>query len=168
MVDDIITASKCGKQVVQTNSAVNKFVKLKKLTLSETKRARIHVGKTKCDQCLNIKVNNEPIKESLKEKYLGDYMTNLANPKATIHDRKQKGYGILSKMKAILDDIPLGSKRFEIGCTLRESWFVNGTIFNSEIWNAYNENYLNLLQVLEKYCGSFLEHKAKCHVKCSI
>ena len=65
-------------------------------------------------QCLNIKVNNEPIKESQKEKYLTDYMTNLANPKSTIQDCKQKGYCIPSKIKPILEDIPLGYKRFEI------------------------------------------------------
>lgn len=150
MVDDILTASKCGMQVVKTNSAVKHFVKLKKLTLSENKCARIHIGKTRCDQCMNIKVNKEPIRESHKEKYLGDYMTKNANPKDTIQDRKQKGYGILSKMRAILEDIPLGSERFKIGCNLRESWFINGTLFNSEIWNAFNENDIKMLQVLDR------------------
>ena len=111
MIDNIITASNCGKQVIKTNAAVNTFIKLKKLKLSESKCARIHVGKGKCDQCLPIVVNKKPIKESYQEKYLGDYMTKNANPKATIEDRKQKGNGILSKMHAILEDIPLGSER---------------------------------------------------------
>ena len=101
MVDDLITASKFGKQVIQTNSVVNKFDKL-----SKTKCAIIHAGQTKCEQCLKSKANNEPIKESQKEKYLGDYMNNLANSQTTIQDRKQKGYGILSKMYAILKNIP--------------------------------------------------------------
>ena len=48
MVDDVITASKCGNQVVKTNSVVNTFVKLKKLELSKSKCSRIHVGKSKC------------------------------------------------------------------------------------------------------------------------
>ena len=88
MIDDIITANNCGKQVIQTNAAVNTFIKLKKLKLSESKCARIHVGKGKCDQCLPIVVNKKPIKESHQETYLGDYMTKNANPKATIENRK--------------------------------------------------------------------------------
>ena len=35
MVDDVIAASKCGKQTVLVNNAVTTFVKLKKLELSE-------------------------------------------------------------------------------------------------------------------------------------
>jgi hypothetical protein len=112
MVDDIIAVSKCGNQVVSTNTAVNTFTKLKKLELSVPKCARIHIGKAnKCDKCPTISVNNIEIKESQKEKYLGDFITKYANPKATIQDRKQKGYGILSEIKAILSDIPLGVKR---------------------------------------------------------
>ena len=57
-------------------------------------------------------------------------MTKNVYPKDTIQDRKQKGYGILSKMRVILENIQSGSQRFEIGCTLRKSWFVNGTLFN--------------------------------------
>ena len=33
------------------------------------------------------------IKESEKEKYLGDYLTKYANPLATMQDRLQKGNG---------------------------------------------------------------------------
>ena len=41
-------------------------------------------------------------------------------------------------MKAILKDIPLGSRRFQIGLTLRESWFLKGNFYNSEVWCSYN------------------------------
>ena len=39
MVDDVICASKCGSQVVSSNSAVTTFVKLKRLDLGEKKCA---------------------------------------------------------------------------------------------------------------------------------
>ena len=81
---------------------------MKKLELSESKCARLHIGKLKCDQCLNISVNGKPIKESQKEKYLGDYLTSYASPTATLQERKCKGYGILGEIRAILNDIPLG------------------------------------------------------------
>ena len=59
MVDDKVTASKCGNQVVSTSTAVNTFVELKNLELSETKCSRIHVGKNKCHQCPPIMVNKD-------------------------------------------------------------------------------------------------------------
>ena len=89
MVDDVITASKCGTQVVKTNSTVGTFIKLKKLQLSETRCCRLHIGKNKCETCPAISVNSEPIKETHEEKFLGDYLTSYANPKATMHDRKK-------------------------------------------------------------------------------
>ena len=79
-----------------TNSVVNTFVKLKKLELNKTKCSRLHVGKSKLKSCSSICVDKDQIKESQKEKYLGDFLTTHANPKATIQDRKTKGYGILS------------------------------------------------------------------------
>ena len=53
-------------------------------------------------------------------------------------------------MRAILEDIPLGSKRLEIGLTLRDAWFVNGTLYNSEVWCSYSEKDLEVLNVLDR------------------
>ena len=147
MVDDVICASKCGSQVVSSNSAVTTFVKLKKLDLGEKKCARLHIGGKEAQNCPQIFVNGKPINESEKEKYLGDYLTKYANPKATIQDRQQKGNGILSNIRAILEDIPLGKRRLEIGITLREAWFIKGTLYNSEVWCSYSENDLKALYV---------------------
>ena len=92
-------------------------------------------------------MNSEPIKKSHEGKNLGDYLTSYANPKATILDRKKKGNGILSEMSAILNDIQLSKRRFEMGMTLRQSWFINGTLFNSEIWSAFSENDIKVFNV---------------------
>ena len=151
MVDDVLCASKCGTQVIASNATVTTFVELKKLELSEKKCARLHIGRTNlCQDCPKISINGSNIRESQKENYLGDYLTKYANPLATIQDRQQKGQGILSNMKAILDDIPLGSKRLEIGITLREAWFINGTLYNSEVWCSYSKNSLKCLSVLDR------------------
>ena len=77
-------------------------------------------------------------------------MTTKANPKATILDRKFYGNGIISKIIAIIKDIPLGSPRYKIGCTLRESRFINATIFNIQIWSAYSDLDIQVLQVLDR------------------
>ena len=94
--------------------------------------------------------NGRPVNESQKEKYLGDFLTKNANPKDTIINRKQRGHGILAKMRAILSEVPLGSQRLEIGLTLRQAWFINGTLFNSEVWCAFSESDLKVLEVLDR------------------
>ena len=81
---------------------------------------------------------------------MGDYLTKYASPAATMIDRKSKGYGVLGEIKAILNDIPLGSRRVEIGLTLREAWFLNGTLYNSEVWCNYNKSDLTDLEVLDR------------------
>ena len=45
MVDDVVTASKCGTTTVALNATVNSFVERKKLALSFDKCARIHIRK---------------------------------------------------------------------------------------------------------------------------
>ena len=40
-------------------------------------------------------------------------------------------------MSAILQHIPLGNKITEIGLILRNTWFLNGCLFNSEAWTGF-------------------------------
>ena len=139
MVDDVITASKCGATGSALNATVNTFMKMKKLELNEKKCAKIHIGgKNSADTCNKHKVGNEYINDSQKEKYLGDFVTKSANSKETIKERKQKGYGALAEIAAILRDIPLGNKRIRVGLELRHALFLNGVLFNSETWTCYN------------------------------
>ena len=53
-------------------------------------------------------------------------------------------------MRAILQDIPLGVRRYEMGLTLRQAWFLNGTLYNSEVWCALSKSDLNVLEVLDQ------------------
>ena len=50
----------------------------------EKKCARLHIEVGNVKNCPLIFVNGKLINESEKEKYLGDYLTKHANPKATI------------------------------------------------------------------------------------
>ena len=72
------------------------------------------------------------MKSSVKEKYLGDFLTNKANSKATIEDRDARGNVIMFQMFAMLQDIPLGNRRIEARIVLRHAWFLNGCLFNSD------------------------------------
>jgi hypothetical protein len=150
MVDDIITASKCGTTAVTLNAMVTTFVDQKKLKLSDAKCKKIHIGsKHSRENCDDHFVNGKPMEQSDKEKYLGDYLTSAANSKETVKERKARGYAVLSQMHAILSDIPLGKYRTEMGLELRHAWFLNGVLFNSEVWTGISENDLNDLAVID-------------------
>ena len=66
-----------------------------------------------------------------KEKYLGDIVHSNGKQHATIVERLSEGYGILANIKALLDDIPLGHRRTQIGLELRQAWFINGVLYNT-------------------------------------
>ena len=65
--------------------------------------------------CTQVLVNEKTFKEAEKETYLGDYLNKYANPPDTMEDRRQKGEGIVSNITVMLEDVPLGKKRLEVG-----------------------------------------------------
>ena len=151
MVDDIVTVSKCGATSVAINACVNSFIEQKKLKLNPEKCAKIHVGRKSSESnCPKNLVHKEQMKHSDKEKYLGDYLTKEANSKETIKSRIIRGHAVLSQMTAFLNDIPLGKYRTEVGLTLRHAWFLNGCLFNSEVWSGYHKSDIDELEKIDR------------------
>ena len=76
MVDDIITAVKCGSTAIAYNSIVNAFIESKKLKLGNKKCGKIHIGsKSSIKMCPEQSIHGEALKCSEKEKYLGDFVS---------------------------------------------------------------------------------------------
>ena len=84
-----------------------------------------------------------------KKKYLSDYITDKCNSKETIKQRTTRGYAVMSQMTSLLNDIPLGKRRIQMGLTLRNTWFLNGCLINSEVWTGYSENDLKELEIID-------------------
>ena len=82
------------------------------------------MGKKK-DECYDIKVHEENMKDSISEKYLGDYFRNDGKNDSTINDRILRVYSYLSEIRALLTDMPYGRRRVQIGLMLRDAMFVN-------------------------------------------
>ena len=76
MVDDVLCVTKCSNATITSNATINSFMELNKLTLSAEKCSKIHIGK-KTHQCPKLKVHENEMKESQKEKYLGDIISML-------------------------------------------------------------------------------------------
>ena len=81
---------------------------------------------------------------------------------ATIEDRVSKGYGIASQIMAIINDIPIGNYRVEIGLKLRQAMLINGVIFNSEGWHDVRDEHI---KALEKVDESLLRSLLQSHAK---
>ena len=87
-----------------------------------------------------MKVNTEAMKNFEKKKYRGNFLTKDANSNATLAARKYHAYAILAEIWAFLTEITLGCIIMEIGMALQDAWFVNGILFNSEVWGSYANN----------------------------
>ena len=164
MVDDILSVQKCSQKSLLINSVINGFIESKKLTLSSSKCNRIHISKKKEDlnECTNLKVHNENMNNSKQEKYLGDIVDRSGKIRATIEERKSKGYAIVAEILAILDEIPLGQYKMEIGLKLRQAMLINGVLFNSEAWHDVTNKEIKLLESVDEH---LLRSLVKGHAK---
>ena len=153
MVDDILTVQKCSTNAVKMNATVNAFIESKKLKLSEKKCHRIHVKSKKSKnepECLPLKIHDQKMNNTKQEKYLGDLIDSTGTIRKTIEDRRNKGYGIVSEILAILEDIPLGRFKMEIGLMLRQAMLINGILFNSESWHSVSETEYRMLEAVDE------------------
>ena len=58
-------------------------------------------------------------------KFLGDLVNTSGTIRKTVEERRNKGYGIVTEIIAILDEIPLGRYKLEIGLKLRQAMLLN-------------------------------------------
>ena len=91
-----------------------------------------------------------------KEKYLGDYIDKSGKIKATIEDRVGKGWGILSEIRAIINEVPLGRYKVEIGLQLRQAMLINGLLYNSEAWHSVSNEDISALEKIDEALLRFL------------
>ena len=148
MVDDIIAVSNV-ENTTKTNVMINTFIESKKLKLSESKCFRLHIGKEH-ENCPSLKVHEHNMKESEREKYLGDIVDSNGKVQATIESRTKKGQGIITEIMSIINEIPFGEHQTEVALKLREAMFINGMLFNSESWHGVTKANVAALEVVDQ------------------
>ena len=67
--------------------------------------------------------------------------------KPTILSRISKGYGAISNILAITNEVPLAHWRIEAGLKLRQAMFLNGTLFNSEAWQGISPGEIEMIDM---------------------
>ena len=168
MVDDLLSIQKCSMDSVKANAVVNAFVESKKLTLSKNKCHKIHINnkqnknKKNNVKCPTLKVHEAEMEDSVREKYLGDVIDENGKIRATIEDRQKRGFAIVSEILAILEEIPLGRHKMEIGLHLRQAMLLNGMLYNSEAWHNITEEEVKILEKVDEY---LLRSLVKAHSK---
>jgi hypothetical protein len=160
MVDDIICVSKLDKTLIM-NKTINSFIEHKKLELSDDKCSRIHIG-LEHTKCPALNVHNNMMKDSGKEKYLGDIIDSTGKIQATINDRKARGSGIIAEIMSIISEIPFGKYKFEVAMKLRQAMFLNGILYNSEAWHGVTRKQIKILESVDE---SLLRSILKAHSK---
>ena len=111
----------------------------KKLKLSSEKCSVIHVGKEK-HKCYKLKVHGSTMHQTDCTKYLGDMIHKNYKVTANLAARLVKALASFSVIRAILEDIPLGTYRIQVGLELRKDLFVNSVLFNCETWHGLKDS----------------------------
>ena len=149
MVDDIMAIQKCSTMSLHMNVSINTFIELEKLTLSKKKCHNVHIGKQN-KECPALKIHGSKMETSDRETYLGDVLDKTGKARPNIEARKAKGYGIVSEILAITNEIPLGHWKIEAGLKLRQAMLVNGILFNSEAWHGVSTEDLIILEKVDE------------------
>ena len=149
MIDDIATITKCGLPSLQMNNYINRQVEMKKLRFNCSKCKKIHLG-AKCLCCPTLYAHDSIIKESSLEKYVGDMISEDCTVQKCLAFRVSKGIGIIAQLMSLLAEVTLGVHYFEVAMQLRESIFLNGILFNTEVWYGLKEQDMKELEHVDE------------------
>ena len=69
-----------------------------------------------------------------EDTYLGGVISDTCNNDRKLEKATNKAIGIVSVIMAMLQEISFGQHYFEIAAILRESFFINGILWNLETW----------------------------------
>ena len=97
MIDDLLCIQKCNKSY----TAMNTFVELKKLNISDGKCNQMHIGKS-VDICSELKVHLEAMNKSNIEKCLGDIVSTSGNIKENISKHVCEEFAVIIEINNIL------------------------------------------------------------------
>ena len=78
----------------------------------------------------NVKMDSKK-----EQNYLGDLLSSDGSHTKNIHDRRNKGYGIINQIVQILESTYFGKYYFQVAMVLRESLFLSSILLNFTIYS---------------------------------
>ena len=85
-----------------------------------------------------------------EDMYLGDIISSDGKNKKNVEKRISKGLGIITQIMNLLEIISFGSHYIEIALLLRESMFINGILFNAEVWYGFTSTEIGEFEKLDR------------------
>ena len=166
VVDDTLAVSECGNKSLEKNAVVNTFVETRRLELHKDKSVVVHIGKpSKCETtCPTLKVHNDTMPVTNATKYIGNYVTSTGTNKATIEDRRNKGWGKVASIMGILGEVGVGPHRVEAGLLLRKAILHSSLLYSAEAWSNVGAKELKRLEQVDTHLLKLLLGG---HSKCS-
>ena len=104
MIDDVLAVSECSVESVKLNATIQSKVANKNLELGHEKCFKMHIGQ-KSECCPTLKVGNEIMLSSNREKYSGDILTTDGRITSNIEEIYNKGIGIVNQILGYLKEI---------------------------------------------------------------
>ena len=154
MVDDTLNISKCGIDSGLATAHLNAQTNLKKLQYGESKCKKLHIGKShaicpnnaidawKLEKpeeeaksildLVDTEAGKHLIETTSHDKYLGDILQDNGKNTINIEERGKRGFGAVTQICQLLDDLCLGSFHFECAKVFRDSLLLSTLLSNSE------------------------------------
>ena len=132
--DVLHRCTECGNNSVVKNAVINSFVEANTLEMHVDKSKVLHVGNArKCNQpCPTLKIHDDKMHEAQSFKYLGNTITTNGGNRATIEDRRNRGWGKVALIMGLLGEVELWANRMEAGLLLRKAILTSGLLFSAE------------------------------------
>ena len=90
------------------------------------------------------------MKKVAQSKYLGDNISADGRMLTTIETRSKKALGSISLIMTMLKELCLGKHYFKIAMTLRNLYFLNSVLCNSEVWYPLKKSDLQGIVAADK------------------
>ena len=141
LIDDIICVTNCSSDSVRMNSIIQSKLHGKQLLLGHKKCFQMHIGKN-AECCPSLNVNNEKMKTTNRERYLGDVLTTNCKVDDNVHDRISKGMGYANEILSILKEVSFGYHFFEMALQFRNAKLINGMLCSIEALYGLKNSHL--------------------------
>ena len=124
----------------------------------------MHIGPNS-EKCEQLKVHDTPMLTKVKQKYLGDIISNSGNNSENIKERCKVGQQAISQIKSSLNDINFGRYMIQTGLLMRDSIFTSKVLLNSEVWHSVTKAQVEDLEMTDRM---LMRHILNAHCKTGI
>ena len=85
-----------------------------------------------------------------QDTYLGDVISSDGKNRKNVENRISTGIRIITQILNLLEIVSFGKHYIETDPLLRESMFINGVLFNAEVWYGFTRSEISEFEDLDR------------------